>query len=237
MPQNNFNKRKQNILSKTDKSSKKSWDDKIKSLCEKINSLENYYTTSSCSGRIVLMIEQDKKQQGLFLKVYHNLISFNQIKKDLNNIIASLCSDIDDSDSGLRQESSFKISINNKKEKNRDKIQFEAINKRAVKRAKLIKFKQEPCILHIACKNLKDAQNLYNKAKLAGWKKSGIISFKDRIVIELNSTEKLEFPIINKDKILVNDEFLKVVIHESNKKLKKSWEKIEKLEKLNDSKS
>lgn len=182
MIKDNFSQRKKDVLSKIDKSSKNSWDEKIAKLCEKINSLENYYTTSSCSGRIVVMVDQDKKEKDLFMKVYHDLISFSQLKKDLNEII---------------------------KEK--------------------IKFKLEPCILHVVCKTLKDAQRLLDKAKLSGWKRSGLISFAKNIVLELNSTEKLEFPIISGGKFIVDDEFLKIIVLESNKKLEKSWEKIEKL--------
>ena len=84
MPQDNFAKRKLDVLLKTDKSHKGKWDKKILNLCKKINKLENYYTTSSCSGRIVLMIDNEKKQENLFIKVYHDLTSFKQLKKDLN---------------------------------------------------------------------------------------------------------------------------------------------------------
>lgn len=188
MTQNNFLQRKKSVFSKIDKSSKQKWDKEIIHLCEKINSLENYYTTSSCSGRVVLMIDEDKKRGDLFIKIYHELISFKQLKKDLSNII----------------------------KKNKKKV----------------KFKMEPCILHVACKSLEDAQKLYDKAKLAGWKKSGIIASKKRFMLELNSTEKLEFPIISDCKILVDDCFLKIIVRETNKKLKKSWRKIGKLREL-----
>ena len=90
----------------------------------------------------------------------------------------------------------------------------------------------ESCILHVVCRELKNAEEIYEKAKLAGWKKSGIISTKRSFVAELISTERLEFPIINKKKILVDDEFLKLVVKGSNDKLKRSWEKIKKLEKF-----
>ncbi len=183
-----FLKRKKDILSKQDKSYKGSWDKHIKNLCKKINSLNNYYTTSSCSGRIVLMIDQEKKGRNLFKKVYHELISFKELKEDLSEII--------------------------KDEK------------------KPIKFKLESCALHVACRTFEDAQELYNKAKLSGWKKSGIISSNNRFIVELTSTDKLEFPIIRKRKLLVNDKFLKVIVDEANKKLKRGWEKIEKFEEL-----
>lgn len=188
MLKNNFPQRKKSILSKKDKSSKTSWDDKIISLCEKINSLEDYYTTSSCSGRVVLMIDVKKKAPKLFKFVSHDLIEFKQLKNNLNNI--------------------------------------------AKKHKSLIKFKQEPCIIHVACNSLKDAEELYKKAKLSGWKRSGIISSGKRFVVELNSTERLEFPIINKNKVFVSDEFLKLIVKKSNENLKKSWGKIKKLKNL-----
>jgi tRNA wybutosine-synthesizing protein 3 len=102
----------------------------------------------------------------------------------------------------------------------------------AIRQDKDIKFKLEPCILHINCRTLEDAEEIYNKVKLAGWKKSGIIGMKNGFVAELNGTDRLEFPIIRRNKILVGDEFLKIVVDESNKKLEKNWLKIKKLEKL-----
>lgn len=183
----NFQKIKQAALKKSDKSNKQSWDKPIIQLCKKVNSLKDYYTTSSCSGRIVIMLDNPKKVSGLFNKVYHNPITFSQLKKDLSTI--------------------------------------------AKKNKKLIKFKQEPCILHVAASDLENAQRFYNKARLAGWKKHGIISSKKRFVVEITGTDKLEFPIINKGKILVDDDFLKLAVKKSNENLKKSWDKIEKLKK------
>jgi tRNA wybutosine-synthesizing protein 3 len=181
-----FIQRKKDVLSKKDKSSIGSWDKKIKGLCEKINKKDNFYTTSSCSGRIVLMKDNEKKQQGLFLKVYHDLISFSELKKDLIDI------------------SYFGI----------------------------IKFKQEPCILHVACKSLEGAKFLMVKAKKAGWKKTSVISFSGRFIVELNSTERLEFLIMNKNKVLVDDDFLKLHVKKANENLKKTWKKISELKKL-----
>ena len=186
MPQDTFLQRKKDILSKKDKSHIGKWDEKIAGLCEKINKSEKYYTTSSCSGRIIIIADQDKKARDLFLKRYHDLVSFEQLKKDLEEISKA----------------------NNK----------------------LIKFKLDPCALHVACKSLEDANKLYSKAKLAGWKKSGIIAVDKRYVVELNSTERLEFPIINKGKILVDDDFLRILVKRANEKLKNTWKKVKSLE-------
>jgi tRNA wybutosine-synthesizing protein 3 len=189
MPQNNFEQRKQSILSKIDKSSRGHCDERIMGLCRKINSLEDCYTTSSCSGRVVLMIDQDKKLRNSFIKIYHDLINFEGLKKDLDFI------------------------LKDKKLKNGS-----------------IKYKQEPCILHIACKSLSDSEKILRKVQLAGWKRSGIIASGKRFIVESISTEKLEFPIIEKARILANDEFLRVIVKKTNENLKKTWNKIEKLE-------
>jgi len=184
--------RKNNQLKKADKSIKQNWDDKIINLCELANKNDNYYTTSSCSGRILILIDSKEKRDNLFIKVWHNQISFIELKKELNNLIDS-----------------------------KEKI-----------KNKLIYFKQDPCILHIACRNLESAQKILDIGILAGWKRSSIINSRKRFVIELNSTEKIEFPIIKEGKLLVDDNFLKIIVSESNKKLKTSWEKINKLENL-----
>jgi tRNA wybutosine-synthesizing protein 3 len=180
---NNFNQRKKDILTKLDKSSKGDWDKKIVGLCSRINESENYYTTSSCAGRIVLMKDEDKKGSGLFLKVWHDKINFEELKIELKKI--------------------------------EDK--------------EMIKFKTEPPIIHIVCKDLDSASKLLEKAKHIGFKRSGINTISKNIVLELCSTEKLEFPIVKNGEILVDDKFLRIVVEKSNFLLEKGWGKIERL--------
>jgi tRNA wybutosine-synthesizing protein 3 len=179
-----FNQRKKEILSKEDKSSIGGWDKPIVPLCEKINSLDNFYTTSSCSGRTVLIVDQSKKAEGLFLKVWHNKVSFEEFRKSLNEI--------------------------------KDK-------------SELIKFKFEQPILHIACRNLDSASKLLENAKHLGFKHSGILTLGKNIILELNGSEKMEFPIVRNSEVLVGDDFLELVIDLSNKKLEKGWDLAEKL--------
>lgn len=182
-----FQQRKIDILNKIDKSSIGSWDKKIVKLCNKINKKNNFYTTSSCSGRILLMIDQEKKGEDLFLFVSHDKITFKKLKEEINKSLAI---------------------------------------------KKDIKFKLEPCILHVSCKDLEDTKILFEKGKEAGFKRLGIIGTNHNFTFELNSTEKLEFPIIEKNKLLVDDDFLNLIVEDANKKLEKSWIKIDKLEKL-----
>lgn len=244
MPRDNFLQRKNAVFSKNDKSSKGNWDEKIKSLCEKINRKENYFTTSSCSGRIVLMIEQDKKSEGLFKFVSHDLINFEKLKGELEKILkfnklrSQNARELSDSETDICQVSSLKHKINVKDSTrfiNDDLISLnknlDIGNKIKDSNSTNIKFKQEPCIVHVACRNLEDAFLILNKAQKVGWKRSGIISEGNVFSVELLSTEKLEFPIIVNGKLIVDDNFLKIVVEKSNENLKKCWEKIRKLEK------
>ncbi len=188
MNPNKFQKEKSIQLAKQDKSDKGNTDKSIFPLIKKINSLEDYYTTSSCAGRIVLIKGKEKKQEGLFLFRTHKKTSLKELKSVLND---------------------------------------------SIKRYNgLIYFKQEPCILHVASSSLKKAQEILDKAKLSGWKKSGIIASNKRFVCEMTGTERIALPIANKEKILLNDEYLKLLIKEANKKLARTIEKIKKLEKM-----
>jgi tRNA wybutosine-synthesizing protein 3 len=186
MPRDRFIQRKNAVLSKADRSSVGEWDSKIQKLCEKINKSSDFYTTSSCSGRVILMISKDKKGKDLFLKIWHDKVYFKDFKDILNSLL-------------------------NKKE--------------------IIKFKLEPPILHVACRDLKKATEILEKAKFLGFKRSSVLTFDRNIVVEINSSERFEFPIIKNDKILVDDEFLKLVLEMSNYKMERGWEKIKKLEK------
>jgi len=100
------------------------------------------------------------------------------------------------------------------------------------KKKREVVFQQEPCILHVACKDLESAQQIVDKAKFAGWKRSGIMATRKRFICELMSTEHLELPIIKDKKILVDDDFLKILVEQANAKLERTWNKISKLDAL-----
>ena len=60
--------------------------------------------------------------------------------------------------------------------------------------------------------------------------KSGIISIrKDKIIMELISTEKIETIISKNGKLLIDENYFSVLVKEGNKKLENTWEKIKKL--------
>ena len=80
-----FAKHKEDFLSKIDKSKKGSIDKPIRSLVDSINKLENYYTTSSCSGRSVLIhrAKGNKKNNATWLLSSHAKITPAKLIKAL----------------------------------------------------------------------------------------------------------------------------------------------------------
>jgi tRNA wybutosine-synthesizing protein 3 len=83
-----FEKDKNNILSRIDKSKKGSIDKEIKNLVYLINSLKDYYTTSSCSGRIMILkkAESGKKCDVDFFFSSHEEVCFDDVIKKLDRI-------------------------------------------------------------------------------------------------------------------------------------------------------
>ena len=73
MGKTSFAQQKRTFLSKQDKSKKGSIDEKILGVVKVINSQEDYYTTSSCSGRVVIW-RDGKKNEGSWVKVSHDFI-------------------------------------------------------------------------------------------------------------------------------------------------------------------
>ena len=169
----NFAKLKKDFLEKQDKSIKGSIDKEIKDLVDKINSFDDYFTTSSCSGRIVLQTGE-KKSESEWIKVSH------------------------------------------------DEVDLEWVKVKPVE--KILWFRMEPAILDVACSSIEKAQELLDKAQLI-FKKSFIKTTRNKILVEIKGSEHIAAPIA-KEKWLVDEHYLQILIEEANKKLKKTREKI-----------
>lgn len=180
-----FDKKKQEILKKEDKSNKGSIDRKIQKLCAIINQSQNFVTSSSCAGRILLVksFEKKNKQPNAWIWATHALTTKKEILNKIENY---------------------------------------------TEKEPLI-LKQESAILHIYCRSLEHAEQLIEIARNSGFKRAGIITTKKHIVVEIICLEQLAVPIVDK-KILISEEYLKYIIKEANKKIKKSWSAIGRLQ-------
>lgn len=189
----NFEKEKKEFLAKKDKSRKGSIDPKIKKLVDRINSLNGFFTTSSCSGRMLLFSipKSNKKNEVQYLFASHKKIKHEDIKKILKTIIT-------------------KIKLKNIKND--------------------IWLRVDGAILHVASNNMDSARKLLNAARDIGFRRSGIISLgKNRVTMELVSTENIEAIVSKKGRLVIGEDYLRVLIKEGNAKLEKTWKKIDKL--------
>jgi len=78
---------KKTFLAKLDKSKKGEVDERIVGLLELINAKDNYYTTSSCSGRVYFWQGSGKKNETEWLKVSHDLISMDFLLVESKGIV------------------------------------------------------------------------------------------------------------------------------------------------------
>jgi len=174
-----FEKEKKIQLSRADFSKKGSIDSKIKALVGRINSKKEYYTTSSCSGRIIILVEGKIRKDVNWIFVSHNNAKLGEIKKSLKK---------------LPKETGW--------------------------------FKFEPMILHVCCSSIDSAQKLIDLAKQSGFKHSGIMSLGKRIIVEIRGTDFISAPISFNSRMSVDDNYLKKILKEANKKLEKNVKKI-----------
>jgi len=182
-----FDKEKKDCLNKIDKSKKGLVDKEIKQLVDHINSLPDYYTTSSCSGRILLIKrpKSGKKCDVEFLFSKHGKVDFNEIKNKLKN---------------TPEEDLW--------------------------------FRQESMILHVACRTIENAQKILDLSTLAGFKHSGIITTRKKIVVEIIGSDQFDTIIAKHGKVFVSDEHLRLLVSEANKKLGINSRKIKKFYEL-----
>jgi len=182
-----FEKEKQDCLSRIDKSNKGSVDERMLSIITLINASPCYYTTSSCSGRILLVRRpaSQKKCDVSFLFASHEEVTYEEIKRQFRHPIT------DD-----------------------------------------LWFRQESFILHVCCRELKDAGLLLKLCSAAGLKHAGIISVERKIVVELISSEQFDTIIAREGRLFVSDEHLALLVAEANRKLRENWARLEKMHAL-----
>ncbi|MCR4335933.1 MAG: hypothetical protein NUV57_05370 [archaeon] len=161
-------------------------DEQMQGLCDYVILTKNYYTSSCCSGRIILLEKRsDKKIDNFFHRKWHREIKKEELKEGFN-------------------------------EKVKGKLWF----------------KVDPFILHIGCCDLEKANIILKAMKEAGVKRGGImLAEKGKFMIELQGTEKMEFPLKNGKEEFIGEEQLLKILKEANEMLRKNYSRLEKLEK------
>lgn len=182
-----FQNEKKTTLSKRDKSNAGDVDVAIRPLVTLINAKKQYYTTSSCAGRILLLKQEGKagrRRESRHFFVRHDPVSLAELLQALKN---------------APQETIF--------------------------------FHMEGMILHVCCETLEAAERLLNLGRDAGLKRSGIVSLRRKIMVELIDTQRLDLPLAREGQLLVSESYVSCLLEESNKKLQETRKKMEKFAK------
>ena len=200
-----FDKRKNNTLheldlnineNRKDKSKQGFLDDEIIDLVKTINSTRDYYTTSSCAGRILVMFKPNNqkklnKAETIWIYKSHKISNFEDILQELDKFIET----------------------NNTE-----------------KKCGIISFKQEPMILHIEARDLDSAHNMIVLAGETGFKKKSIIGIRKRIILEISSSNIIEFPIGENSEIKCNMEHLRWILEMANKNIIRNKKMIDRFD-------
>ncbi len=182
-----FDNEKRCFLRKLDKSRKGAIDTPVQKLISLINSFDDYYTTSSCSGRITLMTAPPpkKKYEAVWLYTTHGRPDKEKIRKSLKDL---------------------------------PKAQ--------------VWLKMESFILHLRASCLPAAEIVLAAAKKAGFKHTGIISTKSKIILEIFGADRLDVPIADNGRLLVASDYLDYIIEQAERKLQENLSRIRKFESI-----
>ncbi len=165
-------------------------DERFIPFCKWIAENRDYFTSSCCSGRILLLAVPDSgsKKDAYFHRAWHRAISPEELKEGLDSA--------------------------------------------SVEGGELW-FKMEGFILHIGCKNLKNAEKIMELKAKAGIKRGGIIVAKPgKFIVELVSSQGIALPIKRGGKVLVGDDYLGDLLERANEKLGKNYGFLDRLEKV-----
>lgn len=159
-------------------------DEKVMPILALLNGMDDFFTTSSCSGRIVVMEIPSigKKKDAHFLGKWHREVNVAEVK--------------------------------------------DAIERHH--QGEIWLLVQSP-IFHVSTLSMEKAKGLMRVALQSGFKNSGIKSVNGRIVVELCSTERLDFIIVKNGKMMCND--LEEIVKIANTMMERIKEKLKRLEK------
>ena len=154
-------------------------------LIDYVNSLPDYYTTSTCTGRTSLFYDPGGKLDSGWVGKWHSIVSAEVVIKALTKM----------------------------------------------PQTGRIWFMHEPTIMHIVCRDLARAGALVELARNNGYKKAGILSYKeDRVLVEVCGTERIDAPVAEEGKDLVENKYIEFLTILANEKFRKGMQRLKNFE-------
>ena len=201
-----------------DLSPKGSVDTPIQSLVSLINSTSDFYTTSSCSGRIALFqpLHPTQSKRGRWLLIEHQQVDVHSLREAIQRALVNACEE--------------------KKETGEDEGLSSASSSSSV--SAVLKF--EPFIVSIACRSLSCASALLQAAIQSGCRESGIAGLHlptrtnggDEsgsalplpVLLSVRCSIRMEVPLLDQGRLLVPDLFLEHCVQQVNDKFSRNWQ-------------
>lgn len=108
---------------------------------------------------------------------------------------------------------------------------MEDVQVRNVADPESVDLKHEPAIIHVRCIDLDSAKSLLHVALKAGFRESGIVLGKKKVMLAIRTTSNvLEVPVMKNGNILVPDAFLSALCDIANRKFAANMERLTRLE-------
>ena len=201
-----FPNEKKLYLQKQDQSKKGEIDQQVLPLLKLINAHDDYYTTSSCAGRVYLWRGAGKKNEVEWIKVSHELVGEDFF--ELEAWRAPNPSDTIDVNINLRRGMPPTGRRRTQKRQTKSEAVLSTLEKADALHfptTEIIWLRLEPFILHIACKDLAAANHLVELARKI-YKKSCILTISNKIMVEIRGSELIEMPLYRQGRLLYQGE-------------------------------
>ncbi|XP_054996575.1 tRNA wybutosine-synthesizing protein 3 homolog isoform X1 [Sorex araneus] len=214
-----FRRWKTQCLSKADLSRKGSLDDDVVGLVQLLNEQEQFFTTSSCSGRIVLLDGVRILYAGWSAAHRNPVLELGAAPQSSLSLTLRW---MGTNGFEIQKQNCCWLLVSHKPCVKDDVI--EALKK--VNGDAILKF--EPFVLHVQCQALQDAQILHSVAMDSGFRNSGItVGKKGKTMLAVRSTHGLEVPLSQKGKLMVSEEYIAFVLNIANQKMEENKKRIE----------
>jgi len=96
----------------------------------------------------------------------------------------------------------------------------------------IVWLRAEGLILHVCARDIAVAKKLVQFAQSHGFKKSTLLGFSKRFIVEILSTQRIDAPIAVDGHLLVDEAYISFLVNLANKKLDRTHEQITELESI-----
>ena len=199
----------------SDKSKKGSFDAPIEDMLDHLNLHGEYVSTSSCSGRVAIFWENTATDTGVWTPA---------------NAAVAPGEAAPEGDTRRNKKGGLGgqwLLCRHGAVTAEDVLDALA---RAPKSPGIATFKHEPFILHVECRSLDAATRLMEVARNGGFRESGISIGKKHVMVGVRTSAlKMEAPVLEDGQLLVDADYIKVLVRLANEKFVKNQERTDKL--------